>query len=204
MNAAGQDALKAIMEEFSKNTRFILTCNNKNRVIDPLQSRCTSIDFKITDTEKKSLMAQMLKRSASILKAEQIEFDPNSLVVLVKKYFPDFRRTINALQKYSVHGSIDSGVLIADATSYDELTLSLKAKKFGDVRKWIAKNTDMDSATLFRYFFDNVSVLFEGKSIPDVILILSEYQKSAAIVVDQEINNIAAMIEIMSVAEWKQ
>lgn len=199
----GQDALKAIMEEFSKNTRFILTCNNKNRLIDPLQSRCTPIDFKVSEEEKKSLMAQMMKRSASILKAENVDFDTNSLVVLVKKYFPDFRRTINALQKYSVNGAIDAGVLVADATNFDELIISLRAKKFMEVRKWIAKNTDMDSATFFRYFFDNLSTLFENKCIPDVILVLSEYQKSAAIVVDQEINNIAAMIDLMGAATWK-
>ena len=203
ITANGQDALKATMEEFSKTTRFIITCNNKNRLIDPLQSRCTPIDFKISEAEKKELMAQMLKRSAGILKQEGIEFDPAALVTLVKKYFPDFRRTLNALQQYSIHGKIDAGVLMADATSFDELTESLKNKKFGDVRKWIAKNTDMDSATLFRHFFDNLATLFEGKSIPNVILVLSEYQKSASVVVDQEINNTAAMIEIMSVAEWK-
>lgn len=203
ISANGQDALKATMEEFSKTTRFILTSNNKNRLIEPLQSRCTAFEFKIPDAEKNALMAQMIKRSAAILKAEGIEFDVKALASLIKKSFPDFRKTLNELQRYSVRGKIDSGVIMADSSSYDDLVTALKGKKFKDVREWIAKNTDIDSTTFFRYFFDNSNTLFESKSIPNVFLVLAEYQKSAAIVVDQEINNVAAMIELMSVAEWK-
>ena len=203
ISANGQDALKATMEEFSKTTRFILTSNNKNRLIEPLQSRCTAFEFKIPDAEKNALMAQMIKRSAAILKTEGVEFDVKALASLIKKSFPDFRKTLNELQRYSVRGKIDSSVLIADAGSYDDLVTALKGKKFKDVREWIAKNSDIDSSSFFRYFFDNSSTLFEGKSIPNVILVLSEYQKSASVVIDQEINNIAAMIELMGVAEWK-
>lgn len=203
LSASAQDSLKATMETFSKSTRFILTSNNKNKIIEPIQSRCNLIEFKIPEDEKKVLMAQMLKNAAKILKLENIKYDSAALISLVKKYYPDFRRTINALQKYSIQGNIDSGVLITDASSFDDLVYSLKNKKFNDVRSWIAKNSDMDSATFIRLFFDNLTTLFEPKSIPNVILVLSEYQKAARDVIDQELNNIAAMIELMGVAEWK-
>lgn len=201
--ANAQAALRGIMEEFHKTTRFILTCNFKNRVIEPIHSRCTFIDYKIPEAEKKDLMAQMMKRSVEILKSENIDFEPKAIVTLVQKYFPDFRKTLNELQRYSTYGKIDSGVLVTESTSYDELVESMKTKKFTDVRKWIARNSDIDSSQLFRFFFDNMSTLFEGKSVPNVTLTLAMYQNYAAVVVDQEINNLACMIELMNVASWK-
>lgn len=198
-----QASLRGIMEEFHKTTRFILTCNFKNRIIDPIHSRCTFIDYKIPEAEKKDLMALMMRRAVTILKTEGIEYDAKAIASLVQKYFPDFRKTLNELQRYSTYGKIDSGILVTDATSYDELVASMKDKKFADVRKWIARNSDIDSEQLYRYFYDNAGTLFEGKAVPNVILVLAQYQHYASMVVDQEINNIACMIELMSVAQWK-
>lgn len=198
-----QASLRGIMEEFHKTTRFILTCNFKNRIIEPIHSRCTFIDFKIQDSEKKDMTAQMLKRCAGILKAEGVEFDPKALISLVQKNFPDFRKTLNELQRYATYGKIDAGVLVEQSTSYDDLVTFMKEKKFNDVRKWVARNGDVDSSQLFRYFYDNLTTLFAGKSIPNVVLILAQYQHYAALVIDQEINNIACLVEIMGSSEWK-
>jgi len=198
-----QDSLKATIESFHKNARFVFTTNNINKVIDPIKSRCNVFDFKIPDDEKKDLLAQMMKRCVEILRLENIEFDTKAIVALVQKNFPDFRKTLNELQRYSTYGKIDAGILVSEATSFDELVAAMKTKKFADVRKWIARNADVDSSSLYRYFYDNLTTLFEGKSIPNIILILAQYQHYAASVVDQEINNIACMVEIMGAAEWK-
>lgn len=197
-----QDSLKATIESFHKNARFIFTTNNINKVIDPIKSRCNIFDFKIPEDEKKDLLAQMMKRCVEILRLEKIDFDTKAIVALVQKNFPDFRKTLNELQRYSTYGKIDAGILVSEATSFDELIASMKAKKFADVRKWIARNADVDSSALYRYFYDNLTTLFVGKSIPNIILILAQYQHYAASVVDQEINNIACMVEIMGAAEW--
>jgi replication factor C small subunit len=203
LSSNAQDSLKATIEAFHKTTRFIFTTNNVNKLIEPLRSRCNQFEFKIADVEKKDLMAQMIRRCIEILKSESIEFDPKAIVSLVQKYFPDFRKTLNELQRYSTYGKIDAGILVEESTDFDHLVDSMKTKKFADVRKWIARNSDIDPSVLFRYFFDNLSVLFEGKSIPNIILILAQYQNYASNVVDQEINNIACMVEIMGIAEWK-
>lgn len=203
MTSNAQDATKAIIESFHKSTRFIFTTNNIHKVIDPLKSRCNHFEFKIPETDKKELMMQMMKRCVEILKQENIEYDSKAIVALVQKYYPDFRKTLNELQRHSNQGKIDSSILIAESTTYDELITAMKNKKFADVRKWIARNGDTDSETLFRYFYDNMMELFEGRCVPNIILILAQYQNYAAIVADQEINNIAAMVEIMSSAEWK-
>lgn len=197
-----QDSLKATIESFHKNARFVFTTNNINKVIDPIKSRCNIFDFKIPEDEKKDLLAQMMKRCVEILRLEKIDFDAKAIVALVQKNFPDFRKTLNELQRYSTYGKIDAGILVSEATSFDELIASMKAKKFADVRKWIARNADVDSSALYRYFYDNLTTLFVGKSIPNIILILAQYQHYAASVVDQEINNIACMVEIMGAAEW--
>lgn len=197
-----QDSLKATIESFHKNARFVFTTNNINKVIDPIKSRCNIFDFKIPEDEKKDLLAQMMKRCVEILRLEKIDFDTKAIVALVQKNFPDFRKTLNELQRYSTYGKIDAGILVSEATSFDELVVSMKAKKFADVRKWIARNADVDSSALYRYFYDNLTTLFVGKSIPNIILILAQYQHYAASVVDQEINNIACMVEIMGAAEW--
>lgn len=203
LSANAQDSLKATIESFHKNTRFIFTTNNYSKLIDPLKSRCNHFEFKISDSEKKDMMAQMMKRCVEVLKLQSIDFDSKAIVSLVQKHFPDFRKTLNELQRYSTYGKIDAGILVAESTTFDELVTSMKEKKFADVRKWIARNSDLDPSTLFRYFYDNLTTLFDGKSIPNVILILAQYQHYAASVVDQEINNIACMVEIMGNAQWK-
>jgi DNA polymerase III delta prime subunit len=202
LTPAAQASLRGIMEEFHKTTRFILTCNFKNRIIDPIHSRCTFIDYKIPEAEKKDLLAQMMKRCVEILRSENIEFEPKAIATLVQKNFPDFRKTLNELQRYSTYGKIDSGVLVTEATSYDDLVASMKAKKFAEVRKWIGKNSDIDPAQLFRYFYDNLE-MFDGPSMLEAIFILGEAQKAAAIVVDQEINNMQCVSELMKAVKWK-
>jgi DNA polymerase III delta prime subunit len=203
LSANAQDASKAIIESFHKTTRFIFTTNNINKVIEPLKSRCNVFEFRIPDSEKKDLLAQMMKRCVEILRSENIDFDPKAIVSLVQRNFPDFRKTLNELQRYSTYGRIDTGVLVAEATTFDELVQSMKAKKFAEVRKWVARNADVDSSSLFRYFYDNASTLVEPKCLPDIILTLAQYQMYSSQVVDQEINNMACMIEIMSNCTWK-
>ncbi len=204
LTSNAQASLRGIMEEFHKSTRFILTCNYKNRVIDPIQSRCTVIDYKIPDSDRKDMMAQMMSRCVYIAKQENIEFETNAIVNLVQKHYPDFRKTINELQRQSTYGKISAvNIAVANATVYDDLIEGMKTKKFVDVRKWFAKNSDIDSESLFRYFFDNANILFVGKSIPNIIITLAQYQHYASHVADREINNLACMIEIMGTAEWK-
>lgn len=203
LSPQAMDSLKATQEQFSKNTRFIITSNNIHKIIDPIISRFNVIEFRVPEDEKKDLLAQMMKRCAIILKQENVEYDAKSLVTLVQQFFPDFRKTLTQLQKYGVHGKIDAGVLVEDATSFDDLVTALKAKKYVDVRSWVSKNADVDSSSLIRYFYDRLDELFVGKSMPNVILTMQSYQQSAAVVADQEINHAAFLTELMGVAEWK-
>jgi len=198
-----QDSLKATIEAFHKSARFIFTSNNPNKVIDPIKSRCNHFEFRVPEAEKKQVMAQMMKRCVDICKNENLEYDTKAIVSLVQKHFPDLRKTLNELQRYSSYGKIDAGILVGEATTFDELIESMKAKKFSDVRKWIARNADIDPSILFRHFYDNLTILFEGKCIPNIILILAQYQHYSSMVTDQEINSVATIIEIMGVAEWK-
>jgi DNA polymerase III delta prime subunit len=202
LTANAQAALRAVIEEFSKSTRFVLTCNFKNRLIDPLHSRCSVFDFKIPDAERKDLTAQALKRTVDILKQEDISFEPPTVIALVKQFFPDMRKVLNELQRASSSGKVDAEALVS-GTSYDELIASMKAKKFVDVRKWVARNPDLDHNELFRHFYDNMMDLFASKSVPVLILTLAQYQFYAASVVDQELNTMACLVEIMSQGEWK-
>jgi DNA polymerase III delta prime subunit len=193
-----QAILRAGMEEVSRNCTFILTCNFKNRIIEPLHSRCSVIDFKIENKEKSSIANAFYKRLVGILKAENITFDKNIIVELVTKYFPDFRRILNELQRYGVSGKIESGILIGIEDSFSELVKNLKDKNFTNVRKWVAKNPDFETTELFRKLYDYSSQVMEPQSIPQLILILSEYQYRDAFVADSEINTMSALVEIMS------
>lgn len=203
LSAAGQDALKAMIEQFHQSTRFIFTTNNKNKIIEPLISRSTVFEFNPTEAEKKELLAQAFKRVVTVLKTEKIEFDIKAVAALVQKHYPDLRKSLNEIQRYSTTGKIDSGVLVQENTTYEELVDYLKNKKFNDVRKWLARNPDSDPQGMFRYFYDNLSVYFEPKSIPNIILILAQYQHYSSTIVDQEINMMACLIEVVGVAEWK-
>ena len=199
-----QPALRAFIEEFSNNCRFILTCNFKNRIIEPLHSRCAVIEFKIDNTEKKNMLEGFFKRTRQILTQENIEFDPQVVAEMLTKYFPDFRRILNELQRYSVSGKIDTGILVnVSEESYKTLIKFMKEKDFTEVRKWVGKNSDTDSVSLFRQLYDSASTIMEPASIPQLILILAEYQYKAAFVADHELNNMAAMTEIMANCKFK-
>ena len=199
-----QPALRAFIEEFSNNCRFILTCNFKNRIIEPLHSRCAVIEFKIDNTEKKNMLEGFFKRTRQILQQENIEFDPKVVAEMLTKYFPDFRRILNELQRYSVSGKIDTGILVnVSEESYKSLIKFMKEKDFTEVRKWVGKNSDTDSVSLFRQLYDSACTIMEPISVPQLILILAEYQYKAAFVADHELNTMAAMTEIMANCKFK-
>jgi DNA polymerase III delta prime subunit len=205
MNAQSvQPALRNFIEEYSNNCRFIFTANYKNRIIDPLHSRSAVIDFKIENKDKQSIAAQFFKRSTQILQSEGIEFDPKVVAELITKHFPDWRRVLNELQRYSVSGKIDSGILVnMSEESYKDLITMMKAKNFSEVRKWVGKNSDADTVVLFRQLWESSSENMEPSSIPQLVLILADYQYKAAFVADQELNIMAALTEIMAQCKFK-
>lgn len=194
-----QPALRSFIEEFAQNCRFIFTCNFKNRIIDPLHSRCAVIDFKITSADKLKMNLNFMMRCREILAAEQIEFDPKVVAQLITKHFPDNRRIINELQRYSVSGKIDSGILVdVNGDSYKELYKLMKEKNFTKVRVWVAQHGTGDTAKIFRDIYDQSSQFIEPQSIPQLVLTLADYQHRAAFVADQEINMAACFCEIMA------
>ena len=197
-----QPALRNFMEEFSKNCGFILTCNFKNRIIDPLHSRCSVIEFKVTGKDKAAMASQMFKRVKTILSDENISYDQKALAEVITLYFPDFRRVINELQRYGATGSIDAGVLASNNASIEELVSSLKGKKFTDMRKWIANHKDMDTAQLYRQLYDSAVQYVQPQSIPQLVVTLADYQYKAAFVADHEINNVACMTVLMVEVDW--
>ena len=199
-----QPALRAFIEEFSNNCRFIFTCNYKNRIIEPLHSRCSVVEFKIENKEKPEIAASFFKRLSYILKNENIEFDQKVVAELVQKHFPDYRRILNELQRYSVSGKIDSGILLnVNEESFKELVKNLKEKNFTEVRKWVAKNSDADSINIFRQLYDTATVNMEVASIPQLVIILADYQYKAAFVADHELNLMAALTEVMAQCKFK-
>ncbi|MDD4242798.1 MAG: AAA family ATPase [Bacilli bacterium] len=203
--SAFQDALKSFMETFSENTRFILTTNNINKIIDPIISRCTTVNFKIEKSEQQKLAIQLMKRLELILIENSVQYDKKVLSQLILKYFPDFRKTINELQRYSVNGSIiDIGILSAlSNTSIDELVKYLKEKDFTSARKWVANNNDGEPSALFRAIYDRCASDLQPTSIPEMILILAKYSYQSSLVVDHEINNMGCIVEIMSSCNFK-
>jgi DNA polymerase III delta prime subunit len=205
MNAQSvQPALRSFIEEFSGNCRFIFTCNFKNRIIEPLHSRCAVIEFKIDSKDKQEIAAAFFKRAVQILKQENIEFDPKVVAELITKHFPDYRRILNELQRYSVSGKIDSGILLnMSEESFKDLVKLLKDKNFTEVRKWVAKQTDADTTSLFRELYDTASVNMDPNSIPQLVLTLADYQYKAAFVADHELNIMAALTEVMANCKFK-
>lgn len=205
LTADTQSALRAFIEEFSNNCRFILTCNFKHKVIEPLHSRCSVVNFKIESKDKPKIAASFYRRMIDILNLEGIaEIDQKALAKLVETHFPDFRRTLNELQRYSVVGRIDSGILInmSDETM-KELVTFLKEKDFSGARKWVARNIDIETSELFRRLYDSAADFMEPLSIPQLVLILADYQYKAAFVADAEVNNVAALTEIMANCKFK-
>jgi DNA polymerase III delta prime subunit len=199
-----QPALRAFIEEFSNNCRFIFTCNYKNRIIEPLHSRCAVVDFKIENNEKQEIAASFFKRTMNILTQENIVADQKVVAELVTKHFPDWRRVLNELQRYSVSGKIDSGILLnVTEESFKQLINNLKEKNYTEVRKWVAKNGDSDTINIFRQLYDTASANMEAASIPQLVLILADYQYKAAFVADHELNLMAALTEVMAQCKMK-
>lgn len=199
-----QPALRNFMEEFSKNCGFILTCNFVNRIIEPLHSRCSIVEFKFSKKDLPELAKQMMQRSCAILDTENVSYDKAAVAELLKKHLPDWRRLINELQRYSATGKIDSGILVNTTQESIKLLLeAMKDKNFTQVRKWVGENSDTDTAQLYRMFYDNASTYFQAHSIPQLILILGKYQYQAAFVADHEINNASCLLEIMIDCELK-
>ena len=199
-----QPALRGFIEEFHKNCGFILTCNYKNRLIPPLHSRCSVVDFTVPKSEKKELAEQFFRRVMNVLVIEEVKFEPKAVAEVINKFFPDWRRVLNELQRYSVSGKIDAGILVdISEVNIKELMQSMKQKEFTNVRKWIVNNIDNDPTRLFRRLYDNLYDYMDGSSIPHVVVILGEYQYKAAFVADQEINMLACLTEIMSRGKFK-
>jgi len=193
-----QPALRNFMEEFSKNCGFILTCNYKNRIIEPLHSRCSVIDFKITKKELPTLAQQFMKRICQILTTEGIEFDKAVVAEVLKKHFPDWRRVLNELQRYSATGKIDSGILVnLQEVSLKTLMTFLKERDYTNMRKWVAENIDNDANGMYRMIFDQANQYLTKDTIPAVVLIIGKYQYQHAFAADQEINLVCCLTEIM-------
>jgi len=194
-----QPALRGFIEEFSNNCRFILTCNFKNRIIAPLHSRCSVVEFKIDNKEKPTVLNGFFKRVLQILDLENVEYDQKVVAELATKHFPDYRRILNELQRYSASGVIDSGILVnLNDENFKELIKFLKNKDFPSTRKWLGKNSDIDTTSLFRSLYDKAVEYLDKNSIPQLVLILADYQYKSAFVADHELNNMAALTEVMS------
>jgi DNA polymerase III delta prime subunit len=197
-----QPALRGFIEEFANNCRFIFTCNFKNRIIQPLHSRCAVIEFKIPNQDKPKLAAQFYRRLADIMTFEDIKFDAKVMAKVVEKHFPDFRRTLNELQRYSQSGSIDEGILVSiSEANMKDLVDSIRAKDWKKMRSWVVNNQDNDPVSLFRKIYDTLIPL--TNQVPQLVLTIADYQYKSAFVADQEINLVACLTEIMASVELK-
>ena len=199
-----QPALRNFMEEYSGNCGFIMTCNFKNRIIEPLHSRCSVVEFKIAKSDLAKLAGQFFKRVESILAAEGVQYDKTVVAEVVKKHIPDWRRVLNELQRYSATGKIDSGILVnLQEVSLKELMTMLKERDFTNMRKWVGENVDNDADVIYRKIFDQANQYLTTSSVPMVILIIGKYQYQHAFAADSEINLVCCLTEIMMEAEWK-
>ena len=198
-----QPALRGVIEEFSKNCRFIFTCNFKNRIIPALHSRCSVVDFTIDKKDKPAIAGEMLRMVKKILDKESVKYEEKILADLVLKHFPDFRRVINELQKYSLNGVIDEGILKQSSDeNFNELFMALRGKNFSAMRKWVAENIDNDHVRLYRQIYDTLNNRFEKKSIPQAVLLIADYSYKSAFVADQEVNMVACLTEMMMECEF--
>jgi len=199
-----QPALRGFIEEFSKNCGFIFTCNFKNRIIEPIHSRCSVIDFRFAKKDRPRLARSLMKRVIEILKEEEIKYNDKVLVELIQKYFPDFRRVINELQRYSVSGEIDAGILTTiTEQSIKDLMKHLKEKNFRNMRKWVVENLDDDPSRIFRLVYDGLYGHVKPQSIPQAVILLADYQYKSAFVADLELNLVACLTELMKELEYK-
>lgn len=199
-----QPALRNFMEEFSNNCGFILTCNFVNKIIKPLHSRCSVVEFKMPKDEKPKMAAAFYRRVVDILTFEKVEFDPKVVAKVVERHFPDFRRTLNELQRYAPSGKIDAGILVSMSDgNIKSLIGHMKNKEFTEARKWIGQNVEGDTTGIFRQIYDNMYDNVEPQSIPQLVVTLADYQYKAAFVADHEINLAAMVAELMVNIEWK-
>lgn len=199
-----QPALRGFIEEFSKNCRFILTCNFKNRIIEPLHSRCSVVEFNISKKETPPLLAEFMKRVEVILEENNINYEKPVIAELLMKHAPDWRRVLNELQRYSSSGSIDSGILVSVLEkSIDDLIGFLKVKDFRKMRQWVSDNMDSEPASIYRKIYDSMGDYVDPRSIPQLVLILADYQYKNSFVADHEINTVACLTEIMSGVNFK-
>jgi DNA polymerase III delta prime subunit len=197
-----QPALRGFIEEFANNCRFILTCNFKNRIIEPLHSRCAVYEFNTSKKDMVDLCGNFHKRLCTILDSEKIEYNQKVLADLIMKFAPDWRRVLNECQRYSTSGQIDSGVMVSlSDNSYDELFTSLKQKDFKKMRQWVVNNIDTDASSIFRGIYDRMSDKVNPQSVPQLVLILADYQYKNAFVADHELNVVACMTEVMANVE---
>jgi DNA polymerase III delta prime subunit len=193
-----QPAFRGVIEEFSGNCSFIFTCNFKNRIIEPLHSRCAVIDFKLKNGEKAKMATAFMKRIETVLKNEGIEYEPAVLAEIITKFFPDYRRVLNELQRYSTFGKIDTGILAAnDNVRIKEITKLIGEKNFTEIRKWVANNSDNDVNLVYREIYDNLYETLKKETIPQAVILLAKYQYQAAFCADQEINLLAFLTELM-------
>ena len=199
-----QPALRGFIEEFADNCRFILTCNFKNRIIEPIHSRCTCIHFQFGKKDMAKMSSQFMDRITDILKGESVPYEDKVIAKLIVRYAPDFRRVINELQRYSVAGTIDVGILAdIENIKINDLMSSMKCKNFQEVRKWVVDNLDNDQVQIFKKIYDNLTDNIDPQSIPAAILIIAEYQYKSAFVADQEINMTACCVELMMECSFK-
>ncbi len=197
-----QPALRAFIEEFANNCRFIFTCNFKNRIIAPLHSRTAVIEFKLTKADRPKMAGRFMKRLSDILATENVTFDEKVVAEVLKKHFPDYRRVLNELQRYSVSGTIDEGILVnVQEVNMKELVASLKSKDFKKMRNWVVDNIDNDPNLIFRKIYD--TILDDVKYPSQLVLLLADYQYKAAFAANPEINLVACLAEIMAGMEWK-
>ena len=203
LSHAVQPALRNFIEEYSKNCGFILTANHKNRIIEPLHSRCPPIDFIFSKKDLAQIAAKFLARACEILDLEKVEYDKASVASLITSYYPDWRRVINELQRYSANGKIDSGILVSlgDET-IEALIKHMRAKDFINVRKWIAEHPQDNPSALFKNLYDRLGLFLTPRSIPQIVLHIAQYEYQSAFVVNQDINMAAALLQIMHDAEY--
>ena len=199
-----QPALRNFMEEYSKNCGFILTCNFKNRIIEPLQSRCSVIDFLFPKKLAPSLAGSFFTRVKTILDDEQVKYNEKVLAEIIQRHFPDWRRVLNELQRYSVSGIIDIGILSnSSQNAFKSLIALLKGKQFSDMRKWVAQNIDSDPTSIMRQLYDHSNDIVKQSSIPQLVLLIGDYQYKSAFVADQEVNLVAFLTQVMADIEFK-
>jgi len=200
-----QGALKGFLEAFSANCRFIFTANVKHKIIEPIRSRCTVVDFRFDSQEKPKIAAQFFRRIIDILETERVEYDNKVVAKLVERNFPDFRKTLNELQRYAVSGKIDSGILVNyGEENFKELAKYLKDKNFTEVRKWVARNEDVEPSLVFASIYDIANEQMKKQTLPNLVLILADYGYKSAFCVDQQINTTACLVEVMTNCQWEE